>query len=380
MKKNKIIVGIVVLALLVWGGVSLFSSKKEDNNKPINLGVILPLSGSGAEQGEWFKRGFDLALGEININRKQKVNLIYDDSKGDPKNAISIYNSLKLRDSVPVIFTWGSGVGLALTPLVNKDNVIQMGIATAAPTYSTLDDFTFRNFPSANLEAEFLADAIINKLKVKRIAIMKINNDYGISSAKSFRENYEHKGGNIIGEEIFESNATDLRTQLIKIKGFSPEYIYIATYPKEGGLILRQAKELGIKSKFIAPVAILGGKDFFNAAGESAEGLILANSIPIFNEGKDEQTKLFAENYRNKYGEELGVQQLYGARSYDSLKIINRVMDICGTNTECLKNELFKIKNYNGISGNITFDRNGDIESSFNLQVIKNGQFVKLEE
>ena len=142
---------------------------------------------------------------------------------------------------------------------------------------------------------------------------------------------------------------------------------------------MRQVQEFSLNSQFIAAVAILGGKEFFDIAGRSAEGLIVVTSVQTFTDSSDQSVRNFVNRYESKYKENLNVQQLYAARSYDALKIVAATIDKCDVNTECVKEELYKIKDYKGVSGAITFDRNGDISSTFYLQVVKNGQFVDLQ-
>lgn len=371
------ILWLVVLVLVVAGVVAL---TKQKDTKTITFGAILPMTGSGADQAEWIKRGFDLALDEVNKGRNTPVIVSYEDSGGDTQKAISAYNTLRTEFQIPVVFTWGSGIGIALTPLVNRDRVVQMGVATAANAYSTPDDFTFRNFPRAEQEAVFLSAAVLRTLNSKEVAILKINNDYGKSSADSFKAQFVKNGGRVLTEETFTPNDSDFRTQLTKLKALSPKLIYLATYPKEGGLLLHQAKELGLTSRFVASVAILGGKDFFNLAGESAEGLIVATSIPPFTSSTEPQIQAFIENYKKRFGEEPSTQHIYTARAYDALKILAQALGVCGKETECIKRELFKVKDYHGVSGVFSFDRNGDISAEFNLQTVKNGKFVTYQE
>ncbi len=371
------ILWLVVIAVVLAGGYAVTKQKRSET---ITFGAILPLTGSGADQAEWIRRGFDLALDEINKDRKAPLTIAYEDSGGDTQKAISAYRKLRTELHIPVVLTWGSGIGIALTPIVNEDKVVQMGVATAANAYSTPDDFTFRNFPQAEQEAVFLSDAVLRMLKSSEVAILKINNDYGKSSADSFKEKFLAGGGKVIAEETFSPNDSDFRTQLTKLKKLSPKLIYLATYPKEGGLILRQAKELGISTRFIASVAILGGKDFFNLAGESAEGLIVATSIPPLASSGKPNIQTFVQHYRGKFGEEPSAQQIYTARAYDALNVLAGTLDTCGKEAECIKEELFNIQNYNGVSGIFSFDHNGDVSAEFNLQVIKNGKFVTYQE
>jgi len=367
--------GLVVIVGFVWWSIS-----QPERGESIRIGAILPLTGSGSDQGEWVKRGLELAVKEINVGRGHNIELVFEDSAGDPKKAVTTYQNLKSRYQMPVVITWGSGVGLALTPLVNQDKIIQMGVATAASAYSTPDDFTFRNFPDSAHEAQYIVDVVLNKLKTDRVAILKMNNDYGVSSAKGFREQYEKQRGKVLTEEVFEPGTTDFRTQLSKIKGASPSVVYLATYPKEGGLLLRQAKELGITTQFIASVAILGGREFFDLAGDSAEGLLIVTSAPVFSDDAAEPIRSFVKSYEEKYHEDLSAQHLYVARAYDAMKVLSFALDQCGTkDTDCIRRELFDVKNYPGVSGRISFDRNGDIDTTFNLQVVRNGLFLSYD-
>jgi branched-chain amino acid transport system substrate-binding protein len=365
----------IVVVLVVVVLVTLYGTSKKSED--INLLALLPLSGGNAEQGIWVKRGLEIALDEVNTTSRNKINLIFEDTQGVPKNAVGIYTDVTSRYKVPVIFTWGSGVGIALTPLVNKDKVVQFGLATASTAYSSPDDYTFRNFPAADLESKFFVDSILNTLGQKKVAILKINNDYGQSSAKTFAEQYIKAGGTVVAEEGFEPGEGDFRSILTKIKFLNPGMIYIASYPKEGSLILRQSGDLNIQSKFVASVAVFGGKDFFDTAGKNIEGLIIANSVPIANLDSQEALN-FSSKYEEKYKEKVSPQQqLYSIRAYDGLKIISKLIDSCGDSSECVKEGLYNTKHL-GIGGEIVFDRNGDVQTNFELQYFKGGKFVKL--
>ncbi len=374
---GKSLLWLVVIVVVLLGGYAVTKQKRSET---ITFGAILPLTGSGADQAEWIRRGFDLALDEVNKDRKTPLTIAYEDSGGDTQKAISVYRKLRTEFSIPLVLTWGSGIGIALTPLVNEDKVVQMGVATAANAYSTPDDFTFRNFPRAEQEAVFLSDAILHRLKHTEVAILKINNDYGKSSMDSFKERFLLGGGKVIVEETFSPNDSDFRTQLTKLKKLSPKLIYLATYPKEGGLLLRQAKELGLTSRFVASVAILGGKEFFNLAGASAEGLIVATSIPSFTSSVEPRVKAFVQTYTERFGEEPGAEHIYTARAYDALHILAGAVSTCGKDSECIKEKLFKVQNYHGVSGTFSFDRSGDVSSEFNLQIVKNGKFAPFGE
>ena len=373
------LVGIIV----IFGGIWWFrDSKKEPSlSESFKIGAILPLSGNNAEQGEWVRQGLELAQTEINKKHKIKVEVVYEDSQGDTNKAISSYRSLREKYNIQSVITWGSGVGVALTPIVNQDKVVQFGVATAAASYSTPNDFTFRNFPTSADEAKYTANFVFNELKQSQIAILRINNDYGESVANLFKEEFQKLGCTVSTVDLFASNGSDFRTQLTKLQEDSTELVYLVSYPKEGALILKQSKEMGMVKKFVAAGAIIGGDSFFNTSGNAAEGLIVITSTPDFSNRANRQVKSFVSSYLEKYKKNPGPQQLYSARAFDALNIIATAQQECGVDTdgECLKDNISKVQNYKGVSGDITFDLDGDTVTNFNVQVVKNTQFVKLE-
>lgn len=370
------VVVIIILAALVWS--SGRKPQEMGTKETIAVAALLPLTGSGADQGEWSKDGLELALTELNKDRKSPIQLVIEDTAGDPKKAVSVYSSITTLHKIPAVFTWGSGVGVALSPLVNKDKVIQMGIATAAPAYTSPDDYTFRNFPSATLESAFTSATIVRLVNKGPIAILKINNDYGVGTAQALETAYKNAGGSVVLNEAFDPGSSDFRSLLAKVKEASPALVYLAVYPKEGALLLKQAKDLGLSTKMLASVAVLGSREFFDVVGTAAEGLVVVSSVP---DASNPQVVHFKQSFAAAYGDSSEALELYAARSYDAMKLVGTALVTCedGHASElstCIKDELFKVQNYGGASGVISFDRNGDILSNFGLLQVRGQSFV----
>ena len=167
--------------------------------------AILPLTGNAADQGEWARRGFELAEDGLSKTGDSPFTLVFEDSKGgDPASAVQADKSILARQKPLVVFTYGSGVGMALSPLVNADHVVQMGIATATPKYRSEGDYTFRNFPSAASETEFLAEVLTTRLRAKRLAIININNDYGVGTASAAKKAITEKSAQVVFEQDYD--------------------------------------------------------------------------------------------------------------------------------------------------------------------------------
>lgn len=376
MRFNKYILGLLSVFLLQTS-ICYAEAKKEVPNIP----VLIPLTGSAAEQGFWVREGVSLAEEEFTKVSKFKIKAIYQDTMADPKTAISIYQSLfSSSKKFSSIITYGSGVAVALSPLANKDRIIQIGVATATPAYRSANDYTFRNFPSAEIDSQVIVDSILDTLNCNEISIVSVLNEYGLASSKSVKEQFEKRGGRVLSIEEIAVNGSDYRATLLKLREKNPKVIYLAVYPIEGATFLKQAKEMGIKSQFIAGSAILGSKEFLKIAKSGVEGLMVSTQEPAFLNENNSAGQSFIKAYKEKYKEEPSVQHLYAARAYDAFIILAMGHEKCkeSKDVDCLKNYLYAIKNYPGASGEISFDENGDIAANFVIVKVVGGRFTLL--
>jgi branched-chain amino acid transport system substrate-binding protein len=115
-------------------------------------------------------------------------------------------------------------------------------------------------------------------------------------------------------------------------------------------------------------------------AGNSAEGLIVSTTVPTFLRDKNIKTENFNNSYFDKYNIKPSLEHIYAARAYDAFILIAKGLENCpSSSTECLKDYLYNIKNFSGVSGDISFDRNGDVSSRFELEIIKDGKFMEYD-
>jgi branched-chain amino acid transport system substrate-binding protein len=378
-KTTHIIIGIIVAIIVIagiWNGVSkkpIAPTTKE----PIKIGVITVLTGSGSEYGIATRKGLDLAVEKINNEggiKGRKIELIYEDDKCDPKVGVAALQKLISVDKTNIIIgTICSSVTLAMGPIAQEKNLLIISSGASNPKIADYPNI-FRTWPSDALQGKFIANFVSDKLKVKKAAVIYINNDYGVGLKDAFEKEFIAKGGEIIGSEAIPEGATDVRTQLIKIKSKTPEVTFLATYAKEMGIILKQAKELGFSTQFIGAE---GSKDpsVIEIAKEGSEGLIGTVPSSVSSKVRDEFIKLFKE----KYNEEPGIT---ADAAYDIPFLLKAVMEKCSDvyDVSCLKQNLLSLQNFEGAIGKITFDKNGDlIGKSYDLFQVENGKFVPYE-
>lgn len=367
-----VIVVVIIVALL--GGYALMKNSKEiapvapapKETAPIKIGFMGPLTGDAASYGESIKKGVDLAKKEIGL---ANVEVVYEDSKCDPKESVNAVNKLITVDKVAAIVgDVCSGATLAAAPIAEQNKVVMISPASTAPKLTDAGQFIFRVIPSDALQGEFGAKLAYDK-GYKNLAILYGNEEYGVGFNKVLSESFTKLGGTVVASESFETNATDLRTQITKIKAKKPDVIYIiSNAPSAAVSALKQIKQLNLK------VAVFGSEglkspDILSGAKDAAEGLILTS---VTSGSAD-----FLANHKAEYNADPGP---FAAQGYDAFKTvalaIQTVQKAGGTVTgDAIRTALSSLE-FDGASGHIKFDQNGDVSGNYEVYKVEKGAFV----
>lgn len=359
---NKTMIGLMSLLLL------LTACEEQGSNGPIKIGGIMPLTGDAASIGLSTQRAIQLAVDDVNkeggINGRQ-LEVIFEDGMCKGKEGSNAANKLVNIDKVPAIIGGlCSPETLAAAPIAEGKTVL-VSPCSSNPTITKSGDYVFRDYPSDAFAGMFAADYTYNKLEKRKVAILSCLNDFCKALAGVFKNRFADLGGEIVSTQEFEMDSRDLRSQLSKIKEANPEAIYFLGFTEASIPGLIQIKELGIK------VPLLGGDpwddaDIHKKAGEAAEGIQwIVPSTPTNAE--------FKSRYRAKFGE--AEVTTCAPQGYDAARILAEVLKKVGPDGTKIKDELYKVKDYKGVSGTIGFDENGDLlEASYVVKTLKNGK------
>lgn len=361
------IIGILVVLIIIVAGAVMLS--KPASAESIKIGSILPLTGEAAEIGLRAQESINLALEEINaqggINGKP-LQVIFEDGKCDARAGSDAATKLINFDMVPIIIGGlCSGETLGAAPVAEQNKVVMLSPCSSAPKVSDAGDYIFRVYPSDTFQGSFGAEYVFNK-GVRKVAILHTIGDWGNGIKDVFKQRFTELGGQIVAEESFEQSATDMRSQLTKIKAVNPELIYMPAYSQGAGLILKQAKELGLNAKFLDGD---GGDDpnVIKIAGDASEGF----QVTVASSGSDE----FANRFKQKFGHDSMVCTSY---SYDAVNIAAQILKKT-QNSDGIKNELYGVKNYNGVTGSISLDSKGDrTTADYIIKEVRNGVLVAI--
>lgn len=335
----------------------------------VKIGVVVPLTGDLAIIGENAVTAARMAAEEVNdgggINGRP-VELVVEDGHCNGKEAVSAANKLVSVDRIEyIVGGLCSSETLALAPIVEQAGVVALSPCSSAPKVSEAGDYIFRNYPSDNFVGSFAARYIHDVYGAKRTAVLACMNDYCTGIMDAFREAYgQYNDTEVTTVERFAGTSRDLRSQITKIRESGAEAVLFLAYTEAAIAGFRQMEELGLD------VPVFGGDTFddpaiMNGAGSAGEGMRYA--IPYTPDG-------FADRFEEYSGKD--DVTACAANAYDAVHIFAKILQDAGTPNE-VKEALYVLPPYDGASGTITFDENGDLENAaYLVKEYRNGEQV----
>jgi len=361
--------GLMVLTV-AFSAIMLPGCEEEEGE--IKIGAILPLTGSPAEFGNDQRNGMLLALEDLSkLGKRPKLVIVFEDSKGDPKEGVNAIHKLLVYNTL-VVFSTMSSVSMAIAPITEENEVVLMTVA-GHPELTSGRKFTIRMFPTTAYQVKELARFITERMKTPTMGVLYINDDLGNSEKEEFTKEYRRLGGKVLMTGSFEKEASDFRTEITKVLAHKPDALFLAGYGKELGLLTRQIRELGFKGRLFSTPEF-PFPDVLTAAGDAAEGVIFT---AVFIDDTKEEVNNFHARYRATYHKEPSLDSYLG---YDEVMMTMKAIESSQTSGTLLRDELFKIEDFEGLTGNITVMPNGDVKFPLVLKTISNGQPMVLSE
>lgn len=380
MKKQNFwfIFGILIIIAAIF--ISLWiTNKLTRNQESIKIGVILSLTGNVGDYGQRSLKGLLLGLEKINNEGGligKKIELIIEDARSDPKAAISAYQKLLSIHSVRIIIgDVYSSTTLAVAPLAEKDKIVLLAPGASNPKMREMGDFIFRNWTSDEFDGYALANYTKHKLGFSQISIIYQQVEYTVGLADAFKREMEKMGGRVIDMIPISTGAVNAREIVFNIIKKNPEVVYVCAEARESAIIVKYLREGGFKNQIIANLTV-ESPEFISLAGQYTDGIIF--STPAFDpEDTSLNIKEFTLAYKSKYGE---LPDAAAGHAYDAILIIAEVIRRAGTIDPIkIKDELYKIRDFAGVTGNTTFDMFGDVIKDILIKKFNKGKIQKLE-
>lgn len=358
--KNQLRIASVGLAV-----AALFSSTAVWAQTVVRIGHVAPMTGGIAHLGKDNENGAKLAIADLNKagltigGQKIKFELLSEDDAADPKQGTAAAQKLVDAKVAGVIGHLNSGTTIPASTLYNRAGIPQISPSATNPRY-TLQGYktAFRVVANDGQLGGTLGRYAVNELKGKSIAIIDDRTAYGQGVADEFAKGVQAAGGKVVTRQYTTDKATDFSAILTTIRGRKPDVVFFGGMDAVGGPMLRQMKQLGIDAKF------MGGDGICTSELPKLAGDAVGNAKVFCAEaggvvGKFEKKMAdFRTRFKAETGEEV---KLYAPYVYDATMVMVEAMKKANsTDPKAYLPELAKIK-YEGVTGPIAFDKNGDI-------------------
>jgi len=359
------------------------------SNETIKVGVIVPLTGRNAVQGEDILRGIQLAVRRVNegydiplkdgervtIGPEEmggKIELIIEDNESRPASAVDAARKLVNVDEVPVILgILSSGVCVATGEFTNKNSTVQICSSSTSPELRDIGPFLFSAMGLDTLMGASLADFAYQDSGADRFAVLSANNPFGVGmEIQACQRLEEEYGAECVTTVRYEQGKSDYRADLRRVISEDPPHALITAYGTDARLIFRQAYELGIEpSLWYADYPSLWTNEVQDTPEiiEGIKGLEVGASGDFFREE-------YADPYEAEFGERPTTS--FGGFAYDSAMLVALALHEAGSaEADAIREALHTVsQNYEGATGDKAFDEDGmQVSESYLEQIMKDG-------
>ena len=359
------------------------STDAEADSDTIKIGVFEPLTGENGGGGLQELDGIEYANKMYPEVLGKKIKLVVVDNKSDKGEATTAVTRLIEKEKVvAIIGSYGSGVSIAAGDIIKNAKIPTMGASCTNPMVTQGNEYYFRACFLDPFQGRVMANYALQQGAKTAAVIMQNGDDYSVGLGNFFINAFKELTGDensIVDISEFQVNDSDFNAILTNIKAKNPDVIFAPSSATTAPLIIKQARELGIKS------LIMGGDTWenpavINVAGKDAEGIVLSTFFDE-NDPATEEAKVFVDGYKKELGDKEPIIPAVAALGYDAYLLVRDAIERAGsTDGVALRDALNATKDFEGVTGIINFTEDGDADKNMAvIKTVKDGQFVFID-
>lgn len=355
----------------------------ETGKEPIYFGVAASITGNMAETGVMIDVATRMAVDDINAAggvNGHPIELVLEDTKADPKESTEV--ARKFVEDERILAVCGdvtTSQVMAAAPIYEDGGLVQCTPTASGNDFPSMGKYQFSTAGRSMDEIPaFVQNVLIDTLDCKNLAIIYMNNDWGLEISESAQAECKAKGIEIVSVENFLEGEKDFTSVLSKIRKTEPDVLFVAAQYTEGALIVNQVGQMGWDVMMTTQGSLVQSS-FCSLVGDDAN--IVGQCPIVFCEDVPDAYE-FAQRFVEYEGSG-GIQPtLRAAATYDAIRMLAQAAENCGEDLtrENLRDQLAQIKDFAALGGTtISFAEEGYVNRQYCVVDIENGQWVPLK-
>ncbi len=352
-----------ILWIILFCGLYLFGLLTTGwAEESLKVAAIFPQTGKAKTYGSSSLKGTHIAVKEINQTGGllgAPLKLIVIDNKSSPLHAQkAARQAAEMNVSIVIGGSW-STQSLAMAPVLQEAGIPMISPSATAPEVTQVGSYIFRSCYTDTFQGRLMASFAYNELNAHTAAVLtNMSETYSQALASQFIAFFKEIGGKIIVDSGYKGSAIDFRNDLEPVKRNKPDVVFIPGYSRDSGLIIRQARAMGISAIFVGGDA--WEKNIANYAGPGLEGSYF--STFWHSRVSSRESLNFANIYFLNYDDrEISP---YAAQAYDAIHLFADAVRRAGSSShDSIRQALQKTSKYKGATGSFSFDESGDPEN-----------------
>ncbi|HEU5470724.1 MAG TPA: ABC transporter substrate-binding protein [Actinophytocola sp.] len=350
------------------------SSESSSSEGPFKIAVVNAQSGQLSSLGQWEWKGAKLAADEWNANggiNGRQIQLELFDDQGDPTVGTNLARKISSEGFIAMIGTAESAVTVAMIPTLQQSKIPNITSGQSPAIAATKSPFAFLNGPTSITYDETLAKYLVDQKGLKKIALITNNGSFGKGERDAFTKALASRGVAPVDDQVVTTDQKDFSAALTSIRQKAPDVLFVGAEEVAAGLIVKQARELGL-TVTIAGAAPMGTPVYFDTAGVSnVEGTVV--SSPYLSNDTSDASRAFAKAYQQAFNEEA---ELHGAKAYDGAQILFTALKNSNGATGQELADAIRATKHAGLLGNFAYDETGVGIHATAIGIIKSGKLV----
>lgn len=345
----------------------------------IKLGGVNPLTGQYAEYGQGFQVAVNKAIEEINAAggaNGYKLEIDIKDTQSDPVTSSTMATAFAEDDEIMAILgDFSSGACKANAEICDRYGIVQLSPTASASDYASMSEYCFSIMGRQDVEAPFLAKYILAEyLGAKKIAVVRVDSDWGQSCYDNFIAQADKEGLEVVVEK-YATGEKDFSSIITKLQSEKPDVLVVMDQGDPVAQIFNQADAAGWEIQHVA----LGPGTSEQVAGQLTDQNNLIVTSPFFFDSENAELTAWADWFTAEAG---FAPTIHPACAYDCVYLIAKAIESIGdgeVTREAIKDALLNMDAYEGVTGTIKFEVDGDIKRNYMICGVEDGQWKVLE-